>query len=64
MSYRQLHFSSIHVKIKKKKRVFPGGPVVGLYAFTAEGMSLAPGRGTKIPRSCQVAEKRKEKRNR
>lgn len=44
---RQLHFSSIHVK--KKKRVFPGGPVVGLYAFTAEGMSLAPGRGTKIP---------------
>lgn len=49
--HRQLHFSSIHVKKikKKKKRVFPGGPVVGLYAFTAEGMSLAPGRGTKIP---------------
>lgn len=49
--HRQLNFCSTHVKkIKeKKKRVFPGGPVVGLCAFSAEGMSSAPARGTKIP---------------
>lgn len=49
--HRQLNFCSSHVKkIKgKKKKVFPGGPVVGLRAFSAEGMSSAPARGTKIP---------------
>lgn len=29
---------------EKKKKVFPGGPVVGLRAFSAEGMSSAPAR--------------------
>lgn len=51
--------------LKKKKRIFPGGPVVGLYAFTAEGMSLAPGRGTKIPWATLCGRKKeKKKRNR
>ena len=34
---------------------------LGLHAFTAEGVGLAPGWGTKIPQAAQCGQKKKKK---
>ena len=41
-------------------REFPGGPVARTHAFTAKGVRLIPGQGTKIPQVMQP--ERKERR--
>ena len=41
-------------------REFPGGPVVRLCAFTAEGTGSTPGRGTKILQAVQRGQKKKK----
>ena len=38
---------------------FPGSPVVRIGAFTAEGPSLIPGQGTKIPQAVLRGQKKK-----
>ena len=39
---------------------FPGGPMVGLQAFTVEGMGLIPDWGTEILHVAALPKKKKE----
>ena len=43
------------MKSKKQDREFSGGPVV--HIFTAEGIGLIPGQGTKIPQTQMAKQK-------
>ena len=46
--------------IKIRFREFPGGPVVGLHASTAEDTGLIPGQGTRIPRAMWHGQKKNQ----
>ena len=55
-----------HIFKKKNKKIksqeFPGGPVVRIHTFTAEGVGSVPGRGAKTPHAEQHGQKKKKKK--
>ena len=47
-------------KLKVMTGEFPGGQLLGLWAFTAKGPASIPGQGTRIPQAARHGQKKKK----
>ena len=55
---RKINTGLVFFNLKvNKNRDFPDGPVVSILCFTAEGLDLTSGHGTKIPQAGQLGQK-------